>query len=389
MENPFKFGGIVFDPYFADRQTEIATLTREISNLNRVFLVSPRRYGKSCLLFNLIESLKNFHVPSAYIDLNAHPTIESLAIAYATATGKALETNLQKLGSFFDSFKFFRPKATMEMGEVKYSMQFDLDADQKDALAALLESLAKAEMLAKKKKKRLAVFIDEFSDLSKYDGAELEKALRSEIQKHQHVAYVFSGSEQLVMLAMIADKTRAFYKLGRIMQLGPIPRNEYSGFIQRWFTKGGRLFAPQRANECLTEIFNLAKDVPYNVQRMCHNIWNATTTSGAMIDAGLVRKIPDIIATQDSPHFELIWRTVSIKQRRILFALAKTPMLKPFSKDFALTHRLSPPSSVKAALVSLRKKGLIYMNARGRYRFTDPFFKHWILLIAANMLPLR
>jgi len=46
MENPFKFGGIVKGPYFADRQTEIEELRREMLNDGRVFLVSPRRFRK-------------------------------------------------------------------------------------------------------------------------------------------------------------------------------------------------------------------------------------------------------------------------------------------------------------------------------------------------------
>ena len=58
MENPFKYGGVVRGPYFADREKEMNELKREMVNLNRVFLVSPRRFGKTCLLLNLIEMLK-------------------------------------------------------------------------------------------------------------------------------------------------------------------------------------------------------------------------------------------------------------------------------------------------------------------------------------------
>ena len=46
MRNPFRYGGIVTGPYFADRKQEIEELRREIENINRVFLVSPRRLGK-------------------------------------------------------------------------------------------------------------------------------------------------------------------------------------------------------------------------------------------------------------------------------------------------------------------------------------------------------
>jgi AAA+ ATPase superfamily predicted ATPase len=50
MENPFKHGGAVRRPYFADRKSELKELKREVLNQNHVFLVSPRRYGKTWLL---------------------------------------------------------------------------------------------------------------------------------------------------------------------------------------------------------------------------------------------------------------------------------------------------------------------------------------------------
>jgi hypothetical protein len=58
MENPFKYGGVVRGVHFADRKNEINELKREMENLNRVFLVSPRRFGKTCLLLNLIDSFE-------------------------------------------------------------------------------------------------------------------------------------------------------------------------------------------------------------------------------------------------------------------------------------------------------------------------------------------
>jgi len=58
MENPFKYAGIVRGPYFADRKQELSELLSEMRNLGRVFLVSPRRYGKTCLIFNLSDKLK-------------------------------------------------------------------------------------------------------------------------------------------------------------------------------------------------------------------------------------------------------------------------------------------------------------------------------------------
>ena len=114
MENPFKYGGVVRRPYFANRRNEIKELKREMTNLNRVFLVSPRRFGKTCLLFNLIETLKRNAIACAYIDLNAFPDISGFASALTGLTAGALETNRDKLLKMFSGFQQLRPKVSVD-----------------------------------------------------------------------------------------------------------------------------------------------------------------------------------------------------------------------------------------------------------------------------------
>jgi len=97
MENPFKYGGVVRGAYFADRKGEIKELKREMENQSHVFLVSPRRFGKTCLLLNLIEKLGRGAMACVYIDLNALPDVRSFASALASVTTKSLETNKDKL----------------------------------------------------------------------------------------------------------------------------------------------------------------------------------------------------------------------------------------------------------------------------------------------------
>lgn len=58
IENPFKYGGVVRGSFFADRRGELAELSREMFNLNKVFLISPRRFGKTSLLSNLLDALQ-------------------------------------------------------------------------------------------------------------------------------------------------------------------------------------------------------------------------------------------------------------------------------------------------------------------------------------------
>jgi hypothetical protein len=372
LENPFKYGGVVRGAYFADRRNEIKELKREMLNLSRVFLVSPRRFGKTCLLLKLIETLKREAVACAYIDLNAFPDIKSFASALTAFTAEALETNKDKLLKLFSGFQKLRPKLSMDP-DGNISAGLELAVEETDALAALLEGMRHAEWLAVKKKKKLVVIIDEFSDLEKYNGRSVEKAIRSEIQKQTHIGYIFSGSEQSVMLAMIRDRKRAFYKLGRIMELGSIERGVYARFVMGWLKKGG--YAVHE--EDLEAIFEIGHDVPYNVQRLCNVMWDHAIETKAVKPA-LIEKLPVIIAQQDSPHYEMLWRSASQSQKLLLIALSKDQTAKPFSKDFQLKHGIGPSSSIKASLDSLIKKGILFKTLQGGYRFVDGFMPYWI-----------
>jgi hypothetical protein len=372
MINPFKYGGVVSGPYFADRSDEIKELTREMENNNRVFLVSPRRLGKTCLLHQLSKKLEKSGMPCAYIDLNAFPDLRGFAGAMTSMTARALETNTDRLLKIFSGFHKLRPKLSMDH-EGNLSAGLELAVGEKDALSALVEGLAHADTLAAKKKKRLVIIIDEFSDIEKYNGRSVEKALRAEIQKHEHSAYIFSGSEQSVMLAMVQDSKRAFYRLGRIMKLGPIKRESYCRFILQWLAKGG--YKASKAD--IIRILDLGEDVPYNIQRLCNAMWESALESKT-IDPDLVEKMPLIIARQDSAHYEMLWQTATQAQKTLLIALAGNPDALPFSKDFQMQHGIGPSSSIKASLVSLLKKGIVHRTLEGRYRFVDHFMPFWI-----------
>ena len=50
MKNPFVYGEVVPGDAFVDRDTELARLVSDLGSGQKVFLISPRRYGKSSLV---------------------------------------------------------------------------------------------------------------------------------------------------------------------------------------------------------------------------------------------------------------------------------------------------------------------------------------------------
>ena len=69
MQNPFKFGSVVTGEDFADRRRELAELVRELKDGQHLFLLSPRRYGKTSLIITLLDRLHGRGVLVAYVEI--------------------------------------------------------------------------------------------------------------------------------------------------------------------------------------------------------------------------------------------------------------------------------------------------------------------------------
>src|SRR5439155_14120836 len=58
MQNPFVYGEVVPAAAFADRVAELDRLVGDLAAGQKVFLISPRRYGKSSLIRHALTAMK-------------------------------------------------------------------------------------------------------------------------------------------------------------------------------------------------------------------------------------------------------------------------------------------------------------------------------------------
>jgi len=58
QENPFVFGEIVTKDSFVDRTEELGQVVRDVKDRQKLFLLSPRRFGKSSLVVVAFERVK-------------------------------------------------------------------------------------------------------------------------------------------------------------------------------------------------------------------------------------------------------------------------------------------------------------------------------------------
>ena len=66
MSNPFKFGTLVSESFFTDRDEEYQKLNQILASENHVIMIAPRRYGKTSLVHKVVVESQR---PVIWLDL--------------------------------------------------------------------------------------------------------------------------------------------------------------------------------------------------------------------------------------------------------------------------------------------------------------------------------
>ena len=85
MPNPFVYGEIVPDQAFADREAELDRLVSDLADGQKVFLISPRRYGKSSLVRRARATLARRSFLTVEVTVSAYSSYVAFLEGYARA----------------------------------------------------------------------------------------------------------------------------------------------------------------------------------------------------------------------------------------------------------------------------------------------------------------
>ncbi len=109
-----------------------------------------------------------------------------------------------------------------------------------------------------KRGKLVAVFFDEFQEINILDGKNLQCELRSVIQHHDNVSYIFSGSKYHLFQTMFEQPDSPLYRVGKRMSLGKVPAEQYIPFLTRHLRTVLPRFTPEEA----LKLYQKATGVP-------------------------------------------------------------------------------------------------------------------------------
>jgi len=374
MNNPFVYGEVVPVSSFVDRETELDRLAGDLVAGQKIFLISPRRYGKSSLVRQALKSAERSGALTVDVTVSSYSSYVAFLEGYARAL-LSIETRLDKARAWLrDMLGSVRPEVSLEpdeRGAGKLSVSFPAARTEKDVARLAQEVFALPGRIAEARRRRLAVALDEFQAIAAFDGGSVEHALRAAVQHQRDVGYVFSGSEPSLMERMLG-RSRPFYKAGPVMRLQKIPADRFADFIEARF-RAARIRPSPGLGLAIVE---LAGNLPYDVQRLAHEVWDDAQGAKTVGLEDLHETLKRLLGEHEA-IFEATWQRLTLPQRATLRAAVLEEGREMLSADVRARYRLGGPSTVQTALGALVREDVLTREGT-RYVAVDSLFREWV-----------
>jgi len=364
MSNPFSFGSIVKEDKFCNRVNELKELKQDILNKQNVLIYAPRRFGKTSLVLKAVEELKESYKDFrfVYVDLMTVIDKKEFINKYFNAIAKSLETPFDKTIETLKSFLKLKPiiKASVsDTGNIIFSLDFSKN-ESDNVLDDILNIPAKYG-----EKYKVCVIFDEFQEIENLEG--LENKLRSIIQNHFNVSYVFLGSKKSIINAIFSDTKRPFYKSVKHLTLSPISKDNWKKCIIEAFKKSKKIIE----EGIIDKIFEITKGFPYYTQQLCYEIWELTDKE---VNEDILNMALNKLLKQEREYFIAIWDNLTQNQKKALKIVLITNGENIYG-DSKAVEILTPPS-LQTAIKKLIEKDIL--DKKDRYYFQDPLFEYWL-----------
>jgi hypothetical protein len=376
MQNPFVYGEVVPAAAFVDRVVELDRLVGDLTAAQKIFLISPRRYGKSSLVRRALASMARRGALTVEVTVSSFSSYVAFLEGYARAL-VAAETQGSRARTWL------REVVRSARADVRYApdssplggltVSFPTARSDREISRLAEEVFALPARLAEAQGRKVVVALDEFQAIGGFNGGSVEHAMRAAVQHQREVGYVFAGSEPSLMERMLGPK-RPFYKAGPVMRLEKIPAEEFAAFIDQRFAKSGIRAEPGLG----AAVVELAGNLPYDVQRLAHETWDEVRGASrrrATLD-DLHQALKRLLA-EHQMMFEALWQRLTLAQRAALRAVVVEEGRELLSADVRSRHRLAGPSTMQAALAALVRDDVV--NREGsRYVVVDSLLREWV-----------
>lgn len=366
LNNPFVLTGYHGREYFCDRVEETKRLCTAIRNDSNVTLLSPRRYGKTGLIWNSFSHLsENDEFKTVYMDIFGTQDLADFTKAFANAVFGKLDRPLEKVGDVARRLiQGLRPTISYDSATGSPSLSFDVSRNQAErTLSDIFAYLADRDC-------RTVIAIDEFQQIRNYPEKGVEAILRSHIQ-FAGTRFIFAGSRQHLMRDIFTSPQRPFYQSTLMMPLDAIPEDSYYEFAARFFTRAG--FRLDRS--VFHALYSRFDGITWYVQVILWDLYASRTdiTSESQVTNAIRERV-----MANEYDRQMVLELLPDGARRLVRAIAREGIVRsPQSGDFITKYGLRAASSVKTSLQMLMQNEVLYHDSGG-YVVYDRFFAEYL-----------
>lgn len=355
MENPFKYGTLVNDPYFTDRVKEQQYIKQFVESSNHLILISPRRFGKSSLVKKAIDET---HRPCITINMQQVTSVEDLASLLLKGVFR-----LHQWERIKHYLSLFRIVPTVTTSPLNNDMEFSFQPSVSSSHIILEDTMALLERVSSPQN-RIIIIFDEFQEILEIERG-LDKRLRAIMQGQQNLNYIFLGSQESMMTDIFEKVKSPFYHFGMLMHLDKIPYTDFYNFL----TDRLNPVAAGQSSEIAEEILSFTQCHPYYTQQLAARVWELLVIDDSEnVEHVTERAIRKLVEAHDL-DFERIWTTFNRTDRKALQLLS-------VDSSAPSADRTMPASTMYSALKRLLQNG--YVTRTDSYAIEDPFFRFWI-----------
>ncbi len=371
MTKPFIYGQLADAAYFTNRSNELKAIAANFTLGVNTILISPRRWGKSSLVFNAAKNVKrkNKNIRFCFIDLFSVRTEEEFYELYARELIKASATKWdERIAGIKHFFKTIIPQIILP---VDPQHDITLGFEWKQLRKNPDEIIDLAENICRIKKIKLVICIDEFQNISNFDSpVAFQKKLRAHWQKHNKATYCIYGSKRQMMATIFENPSMPFYKFGDVMFLNKIETPHWISYIVKRFKLTGKTISEELAER----IALLMENHSFFVQQLAHEVWIVSEKKclNSDIDTALENMLYKL-------SFLYQRESDQLSNTQINFLKAVCNGEKNYSTAAVIQrYRLSSSANVVRVRNALEKKEVIDTTGENVH-FSDPMYKLWFI----------
>jgi len=360
----FKTGSPVKGQQFIDRKKHIPALQTYLNNGQHTMIKAPRRFGKTSLVKHVLEHLGGYSY--IYTDIRRATTLEQLA--YSILDSAYALTGIEDFiyrakNRAIDLFKSIQKTKIESIGELTLQMT----EKHVNELELLMHALDVVDKIAYRKGVNIVFVMDEFQDVVNLGDKSVLDKMRSVMQHHENVTYVFLGSIESMMTRIFENKASPFFHFSRVMHLKGLDVDEVFEYCKSYFEWHKHKVID---GDLIILLEYLEGHPDYSAQTLQRIYYAVLEDSNLSIDKDLCIQSLAETFMENKAYLEELVSKAKLKKHHyeVLYATAN-----------GLEVGLSSAILYKTR-ISLEDMGLLKNEERGQYVIVDVFLKIYLCI---------